>query len=103
MSTLVIDSNKKIAQAFRLPEAGLSTSVPLAVAGSIPSAVLSAGMYRIIPSADVTVALGAIAAATDMPMRANQVEHFYVNANSTVSFYIPLGVAGATAVLTRMP
>jgi len=102
MSTLVSDENYAAVQAFRLPLAGATTNLTTISALSVSTAPLSAGIYRILSGADIRVAQGAAAAATDMLLKANVAEYFYVNANTAVSVFDP-GVGAAMVTLTRMP
>ena len=102
MSVLATDGNSNPIQAFRMPMAGMSYLVQVTVGGGVGiSSVLPAGTYRIIADADVTVAQGATVSASDMPLRANQPEYFYINANTKVSVFA--AVAPANVTLTRMP
>lgn len=102
MSSLVKDVNSQPVQAFRFPVAGQTTNIATVSAGSAPSGALVAGVYRIISAVDISVAQGAVAAATDMPLRANVAEYFYVNSGENISVW-DAGAGSAVVALTRMP
>jgi len=102
MSQLVIDENKKGVQAFRMPRSTNTFNVATLAAASATSSVLVAGVYRVLSTVNVTIAMGAAATANDMPLRANAVEYFYVNAGETVSVW-DAGVGGGILSLTLMP
>ena len=99
MSILVIDENNREVQCFRLPKSGATTTLTTVV-GSVATAALGAGVYRIVSTGDINVAQGATATATDMLVPANMPEYFYVNAGETVAVYS--AVAGSTVYLTRV-
>jgi len=106
MSILATDNNSNAVQAFRLPVSGYTIAITgFTAIGSHPSGqIVNGGVYRIVSSLDVTLALGATATASDMPMRANQPEYFYLNAGSTVSAYnATAGITTDTVQITRMP
>ena len=102
MSALVSDNNNAIAQCFRMPRTGQTTNITTLAAASVPSGQLAAGVYHIVSTVDVTICEGAVAAATDMPLKANSEIFFYVNANQNVSVY-DAGAGGAVVSLTKMP
>ena len=105
MSVLVTDQNNNSVQAFRLPSSGSSGVIVTLAAASAASPALSAGVYRIVSSANVTLSSGAVgsaATATDMELRANMPEYFYVNSGDVICAY-DAGAGGATVSYTRMP
>jgi len=102
MSILVTDGKSDIVQCFRLPKTGQTTTIATVGAGSAPSGAMLAGVYYIISNVDVTICEGTIAAATDMPLRANKEIFFYVNAGQNVSVY-DAGIGAGLVTLTRMP
>ena len=106
MSKAATDDNSAVMQAFRLPRTGFSVPIATLIGVGVSSAVLPAGMYRIISDADVTLASDTVpatpaATANDLPMRANTPEYFYVNAGDTISAFDAVG--GNAVILTRMP
>ena len=105
MSVLISDENREIAQCLRLPVTGSTTNVTTLATANISTAALSAGIYRIISSVDVHISSGPVgtaATASDMEMRANSPEYFYVNSQWIVSAY-DAGAGGGVVSVTRMP
>ena len=105
MSSLVSDSNNSVAQCFRLPNSGSTGAITTAAAANASSAALSAGVYRIISSVAISLAsgsVGSVATASDLQMRADSPEYFYINSGDILCAY-DAGAGGGVVSYTRMP
>jgi len=105
MSSLVSDSNNSVAQCFRLPNSGSTGAITTVAANNASSAALAAGVYRVISDVAVSLAAGPIghaATASDLQMRADTPEYFYINSGDILCAY-DAGVGGGVVSYTRMP
>ena len=100
MSTIVTDDNRNPVQAFPMPASGQTTTITTVAAASTASTALTGGVYRVSSSGAVTIAQGATATATDLPLAANMPEYFYVAPGQTVAAYSVAG--GDTVSITRV-
>jgi len=94
MTDLVVSENGGFIQALQLPATG-STQV---LAGGATSLPLAGGLYRLHTDANLNLALGATATATDMLMQANVDEYFQIPNKATIA---TAGVGNLS--LTLMP
>jgi len=99
-SVLTKDDNNQAIQAFLLPSSGSTTVLTTLAANSTATAALNKGVYRINSTGAVTVAKGATALATDMPLAANAPEYFSVDQGDTIAVYSVAG--GDTVSITRV-
>lgn len=102
MSDLGTDRVGMIVQAFRLPLTGKTTKITAGAGAGSASGALTAGWYRIVSDTAVTICEGASAVATDMPVRANVEEYFYVHKDQKIAVWNATG-APANVYATLMP
>ena len=105
MSKLVTESNNSVAQCFRLPNSGSTGAITTVAAANASSGALVAGMYRVISDVAVSLAAGPVghaATASDLQMRADAPEYFYVNKGDILCAY-DAGAGGGVVSYTRMP
>jgi len=105
MSVLVSDESYAIAQCFRLPNSGATGAITTVAANNASSAALSAGIYRVISDVAVSLASGPVghaSTASDLQMRADTPEYFYINSGDILCAY-DAGVGGGVVSYTRMP
>lgn len=95
------DKDGAVVQAFPVPLTGQTTKLTLALAGtSYVTAALPAGIYRLVADQLMQIAQGAVAVATDMQLRANVEEYFYIPQGAQIAAIS--AVAGASLQLTKV-
>ncbi|MDX8383559.1 MAG: hypothetical protein R8M45_05720 [Ghiorsea sp.] len=94
MTALAIDQNGGHIQALTLAASGSTVTV----AGGATTLPLSQGLCRLHADANLNLALGATAVATDMLIQANVDEYFYIPEKGTIATF-----GAGTLSYTLMP